>query len=115
MAAVKSTNGGSPRGRMKAIGSNGRFVGAMRERTVRLAKTSNANIRKAQIRMAQPNPTSGISLTTMMGRMTPPRDDPAATKPRAAPRFSKNHVETYKTDQPLDPNLRPEPTHVKAG
>jgi hypothetical protein len=31
----------------------------------------------------------------MMGKITPPRDDPAATRPRAAPRFLKNHVDTY--------------------
>ena len=80
---------------MNAIGLNGRFVGAIRERTVRLAKTSSASIRKAQIRIAQPKPTSGIRLVTIMGNITPPKEDPAATKPRAAPRFLKNHVDTH--------------------
>ena len=38
---------------------NGRFVGAIRERRVKLAKMSNVNIRNAQIRKVQPKPTSG--------------------------------------------------------
>ena len=80
---------------MNAIALNGRLVGAIRERTVRLAKTINASIRKAQMRISQPKPTSGINLTTIIGRITPPKDDPAATMPSAAPRFFRNHVETH--------------------
>ena len=95
MAPVKSVNVGSLRGRINAIALKGRLVGAIRERTVKLAKTINARIRKAQIRIAQPKPTSGISLTTMIGRMTPPREDPAATIPSAAPRFLRNQVDTH--------------------
>jgi len=58
MAPVKSTKVGSFRGRMKATRLNGRLVGAMRERTVKFAKMSSPNIRKAQVRIAQPKPTS---------------------------------------------------------
>jgi hypothetical protein len=93
MAAVKSTKAGSLRGQTNAIGLNGRLVGAIRERTVKFTKMSSANIRKAQIRIAQPKPTSGISLMTMIGKITPPKDEPAATRPRAAPRFAKNQVD----------------------
>lgn len=93
MAAVNSAKVGSFSGRTKAIRLNGRLVGAMRERTVKFAKMSNANIRKAQVRIAQPKPTCGINLMTIMGRIMPPIDDPAATRPIAAPRFAKNHVD----------------------
>ena len=78
---------------MKAIKLNGRFVGGIRERTVKFAKLSIANIRKAQIRSVQPKPTSGSRWIIMMGKMTPPSEDPATTRPRAAPRFSKNQVD----------------------
>jgi len=84
---------GSFKGRMKAIGVNGRFVGGIRERTVIFAKMRSASIRKAQIRTAQPKPTFGIKRTSIMGKMTPPKDDPAATRPIAAPRFLSNHVD----------------------
>lgn len=60
MAAVKREKLGSFRGRIKAFRLNGRFVGVIRERTVRFAKMSSANIRKAQLRIAQPKPTCGI-------------------------------------------------------
>ena len=80
---------------MNAIRLSGRLVGAIRERTVRLANITNASIRKAQMRIAQPKPTSGISLTTMIGRITPPKEDPAATMPSAAPLFLKNQVDTH--------------------
>jgi hypothetical protein len=60
------------------------------------AKTSSASIRKAQIRIVHPKPTSGKRCVIMIGKMTPPSADPAATQPRAAPRFFKNQVVTYK-------------------
>lgn len=59
-AADKSAKLGTFSGRMKAIALNGRFVGGIRERTVRFANVSSANIKKAQIRIVQPKPTSGI-------------------------------------------------------
>lgn len=88
-------NVGSFSGRTNASSSNGLFVGAILERTTRLAKMSNASIIKAQMRNVQPNPTSGIRWTTIIGNMTPPREEPAATRPMAAPRFLRNHVETW--------------------
>jgi hypothetical protein len=32
--------------------------------------------------------------TTIMGKMTPPKDEPAATRPKAVPLLWKNQVET---------------------
>jgi hypothetical protein len=84
---------------MNAITLKGRFDGAIRERTVKFAKISNPSMRKAQMRIAQPKPTSGIRRTTMMGKITPPKDDPAATRPRAAPRLWKNQVDTYNVNE----------------
>lgn len=49
---------------------------------------------KAQMRNVQPNPTSGIKWVTIIGKITPPSDEPAATRPMAAPLFFRNHVDT---------------------
>lgn len=75
--------------------SNGRFVGGTRDRMVALATQSRAKMRNAQILIAQPNPTSGIKWMSMIGKMTPPSEDPETTRPIAAPRLAKNHVETW--------------------
>jgi len=66
----------------------------MRDLTVKLAKRRSDNMRNAQMRIVQPNPTSGMRWKTIMGRITPPRDEPAATRPKAAPLLWKNQVET---------------------
>ena len=94
MDAVSRAKEGSVRGRMNAMMLNGRLVGAMRDLTVKLAKIRSARMRKAQMRIVQAKPTSGMRWTTMMGKMTPPRDEPAATAPKAAPLLWKNQVET---------------------
>jgi hypothetical protein len=73
---------------------NGRLVGSMRDLTVKLAKKRSARMRNAHMRIVQPNPTSGIRWTTIMGKMTPPKDEPAATRPKAVPLLWKNQVET---------------------
>jgi hypothetical protein len=73
---------------------NGRLVGSMRDLTVKLAKRRSDSMRNAQMRIVQPNPTSGMRWTTIMGRITPPRDEPAATRPKAAPLLWKNQVDT---------------------
>ena len=88
-------NAGSVNGLTKASTLNGRFDGSSLDLTVKMAKISNARIIKAQVRIAHPNPIFGIRWMSMIGKMTPPRDDPAATRPRAAPRFAKNHVDTH--------------------
>ena len=41
---------------------NGRFRGVIRDRTVRLAKTSSPRMRNAHVRIVQPNPICGRSL-----------------------------------------------------
>ena len=73
---------------------NGRLVGSMRDLTVKLAKKRSASMRNAHMRIVQPNPTSGMRWTTIMGKITPPKDEPAATRPKAAPLLRKNQVET---------------------
>lgn len=55
-------------------------------------------MRKAQARIVQANPTVGMRRTTIIGRITPPREEPAATRPRAAPRCAWNHVDTCRND-----------------
>src|SRR2546421_12750691 len=74
-------------GVMKCSKSKGRGFGGRRDLTVRFAKTSSARIKNAEMRIAQPNPTSLFKWLTMMGRITPPRLDPAAVIPKACPRF----------------------------
>ena len=54
---------------------------------------SMARIRKAQILMAQGNPTLSMSWLNMIGKMTPPMLDPAATIPMAKARRLLNQVE----------------------
>lgn len=46
----------------------------------------------ARIRMAQANPRDSITFVIMMGRTTPPVEDPDTTMPRARARFLKNQV-----------------------
>lgn len=53
---------------------------------------SRPRIKKPQVRMAQPKPTSLIIRLTMMGKMTPPMLEPVERIPKAAPRFLSNHA-----------------------
>ena len=57
-----------------------------------MLKTIRPRIIKAQMRMVQPKPTWGISFLTIIGKMTPPREEPATARPSAAPRFLRNQV-----------------------
>ena len=91
---MSNKKGASFNGDTNAISLNGLLEGSILDRTAKFANSSNVKIRNAQIRMAQPKPTSGIKCISMMGKMTPPSDDPAVVRPRAAPRFLKNQVET---------------------
>lgn len=63
------------------------------EATVKFAMTSRPRMRKAQMRIDQPKPTCLMRRPTMMGKMTPPKLDPVARMPYAAPRFLSNHPE----------------------
>lgn len=94
MAAVSNTNTGLVNGTKNDFKTKGRLDGGSRERTVRFAKISRANIKNALVRIAHPNPTSGMRWINIIGKMTPPMEEPITTRPRAAPRFFKNHVET---------------------
>jgi hypothetical protein len=49
-------NAGSIKGERKSITEKGRGAGGMRDRTVRIAITSNPSIRKAQTRMVHGKP-----------------------------------------------------------
>jgi hypothetical protein len=95
MPAVRTTNVGSPNGLVKAPSVSFLLAGGIREVIVKLAKIRRARMRKAQIRIVQPNPTCGMSLMTMTGKIMPPREDPEAMMPIAAPRFLKNQVDVY--------------------
>jgi hypothetical protein len=90
-AAMRSTKVFSANGLKNFFAFNGNGRGGIRDRTVRLARMSRPSWRNATIRIAQPKPTSGMSLFTMIGRITPPSPDPAATIPTAKARFFKNH------------------------
>ena len=59
-----------------------------------MPKTSIAKIKKAQILNDQAKPTFGTSWFSIMGKITPPRLDPAATMPMAKARLFMNHVDT---------------------
>jgi hypothetical protein len=87
-------NFSSVRGCTKSIMRTGLGKGGMRDRMSRLAKISSPRIMKAQIRIVQGKPTSLTSFVTMMGKMTPPSEEPLAAMPKARARFLKNHVVT---------------------
>lgn len=96
--ASVSANFSSAKGRKKLNISNGLGRCGNLDLRVKFAIISMKRIRKAQILIAHENPTSGISRVTMMGKMTPPRLDPAAVTPRAKARRLANHVLTEFTE-----------------
>ena len=55
---------------------------------------SMPNMRKAAALIVQGNPIFGMRLDTMIGKMTPPSDEPDAMMPNAVARFLKNQVPT---------------------
>ena len=59
--------------------------------TVRQETARRPRKRKATARMAQGKPTRAISWSSMIGRTTPPSDDPDTMIPSAAARRRKNH------------------------
>jgi hypothetical protein len=54
---------------------------------VRLVIIRSPRIRKAHARMVQGKPILGIKCTAMIGKMTPPNEEPAIAKPPAIARF----------------------------
>lgn len=96
--ASVSANLSSANGLTKFRISNGLGRCGNLDFSVRLAIPNMNKMRKAQILMAQGNPTLGISWVTMIGKMTPPRLDPEAVTPRAKPRRLANQVLTELTE-----------------
>lgn len=79
---------------MKFINLTFLGIGLSRDLTVKLAMMSMPRNMKATALIVQGNPILGMSFETIMGKMTPPSDDPAAMTPNAVARFLKNHVPT---------------------
>jgi len=91
---VKALNLMSLKGSRNTESSNFLGCGGSLDRTVNIATVMSARTRKAHIRMAHPKPTCGMRCEAMIGKMIPPKPDPAAMTPYAAPLFLKNHVGT---------------------
>jgi hypothetical protein len=85
---------GSFKGRMNSMTSTGLGLGVNRDLTVKFAMTSIPRITKEATLIVQGNPIRGMSFETMIGKITPPREEPDAWIPKAAARFLKNHVPT---------------------
>src|SRR5277367_4343385 len=94
LPSVTSRKGISLKGLMNSMITRGFGRGLSLDLTVRLAIINMPSIVNAADRMAQGKPTSGISLVTMIGRTTPPKDEPEAMTPKAVARFLKNQVPT---------------------
>jgi hypothetical protein len=92
LPAAKSAYVGSFNGVMKSMSVTGLGDGLRRDLTVRFAMTSMPRMVKAAVRIVHAKPICGISFVTMIGKMTPPSDDPEAVIPNAVARFLKNHV-----------------------
>lgn len=110
-AATVKTNLMSCNGRIKFMGSNPFFCGFNLDFRVRLAMTSIKRMRNAQIRIAQPNWTCGISFDTMIGKITPPRLDPEAVIPSANARRLANQPLTELIEA-LNIALAPSGLHI---
>lgn len=73
--------------------------------TVTQATPHIARNRNPSMRIVQGNPICRKRWFIMMGRQTPPRDEPAFMMPNAAARLLKNHVAT---DDMVALNIAPE-------
>lgn len=80
-------NAGSFRGLTNSMITSGLGFGVRRDLTVKLAMTSIPKIRKATALIVQGNPICGMSFETIIGNMTPPREDPDAITPKAVALF----------------------------
>lgn len=97
-APTMSVNGNSLKWRVNSPIVHGVApFGDIRDTSVRFAITIMASIRNAVMRIDQPKPTWAMRRRIMMGKMTPPREDPDAVIPRANARRLKNQVETQAT------------------
>ena len=87
---VTRRKGSSPRGLINSLRSRGLGLRGKRLVTVRFAMIRTNKIRNAAQRIAHPNPISSMSRWTIIGRMTPPREDPDARMPKTRARFLRN-------------------------
>lgn len=71
------------------------------EEMVTLVMSSRPKIINAQTRIVHGKPILGIRRTTIRGKMTPPRDEPAIVKPPARARFLRKNVMGYRCSQSL--------------
>lgn len=69
------------------------------DETVKLVMMSRPRMRKAQILIVQAKPTLGSRCMTIIGKMTPPKDDPAIAKPPAMARLLRKQVIGYRRGQ----------------
>jgi hypothetical protein len=91
-ATQRRANAGSLNGRKNSNISNFFGFGVNLDLTVRFAMISSPKIKNAAARIVHGNPIFGMSFETIMGKMTPPSDDPDAMTPNAVARFLKNQV-----------------------
>jgi hypothetical protein len=74
-----------------------RDTGAILDRTVRLATISSASTMNPEIRRDHPNPILGKSRDNIVGKTTPPSDEPLETIPKAKARRFTNHVAVHES------------------
>lgn len=79
--AVTMTNFLSLKGSTKTFNSNALGLGGRREEIVRAAMIMRPRMRKAMIRIVHAKPTSGMRCEAMIGKMMPPKPEPAAIIP----------------------------------
>lgn len=66
--------------------------GGRRLLTRKLATTRHPKIKNAAARTPHPNPTESNSLFNIIGKHTPPNEEPETIIPIAKPRFLRNQV-----------------------
>jgi hypothetical protein len=92
-ASTSSVNGTSLKCLKRSSKRQGVYpFGGSRDLSVRFAMIHMKRIRKAVIRIAHPNPTEIMRRRSMMGKMTPPSEDPEAVTPRANARRRWNQL-----------------------
>ena len=91
-AKHRSANAGSFSGWMNSKTLSFLGLGVNLDLIVRFAIMSIPRIKNAAARMVQGNPIRGMSFETMIGYITPPKEEPDAITPNAVARFLKNQV-----------------------
>ena len=94
LARATRRKAGSLSGLMNSMTVKGFFVWTTRDLVVALVMTSRPSIINATARIVHLNPIRGINLFTIIGKITPPKDEPDAIIPSAVARLFINQVET---------------------